>query len=110
VKLGKQDSRKIESRCSVEPEGRAKLLHYPSGRRRIGHIEVENATARVRNREPRIDNTKSHRRHNEEIHHRDCIAVVAQESDPALDRIGRRRHARQIARDGSLGDDEAEHP
>ena len=48
-------------------------------------IEMKNASLRVNNREPDIEDAEGGRWYGEEVHRRDGAAVVAQEREPALE-------------------------
>jgi hypothetical protein len=65
------------SRCCVNAEGLPELLDHPSSRRCVGDAEVQDAAASVVDREPAVDEAKRHRRHDEEVHPGDGVAVVA---------------------------------
>ena len=60
------------------------------------------------NDEPNVQQTKSHSRDDDEVHRRDCVLVIVQESDPALLLTWIGRSLREITRDGCETDAEAE--
>jgi hypothetical protein len=65
----------------------SQLLHNP---KRIGisrHIEVQDLTPVVADHEKAIQNTKRQRWDCEEVHRRDCLAMVSEERQPSLHSI-----------------------
>src|SRR5262249_1684453 len=96
-------------RRRLEPERLPQLLDDPRRCRLVGDVEVEDATTRMIDCEPRIDQMERHRRDYEEIHRRDRVAVVAQELDPALESVRSSAFPRQISLDGALRHDESDH-
>jgi hypothetical protein len=57
--------------------------------------------------EPDIEDAERHRRHGEEVHRGDRIAVVVEEDEPRLDGVGTGSTPRQVPRDRPLRDIEA---
>src|SRR5260370_9434893 len=87
----------------------AKLLDDPGCRGVLGDIEMKNASLRVNNREPDIEDAEGGRGHSKEVHRRDGAAVVAQEREPALECARRRSPSRKTPGHAALRYFEAEH-
>src|SRR5713226_6010132 len=96
-------------RGGVVWERLAKLLDDPGCRGVLGDIEMKNASLRVSNREPDIEDAEGGRGHSKEVHGRDGPAVVAQEREPALEGARRRSSSRKTPGHAALRDFEAEH-
>jgi len=84
------------------------LLHDPLGRRMSRHIEVQDPAAPVLDDEETVQHSERRGRHGEEVERDDGFAVVAKKRQPFLGRIAPPWDAPQIARDGPLGEHEAE--
>lgn len=80
-------------------EGVAQLLAHPERGWTRGDVEGENASPPVIDREPEIEQPEAHGWHDEEIHRRDRVSVVAKEGGPALLRFGIGVDVRQVPRD-----------
>ena len=65
-------------------KGVPELLDHPAGRRALRHIEVKDASSSMVDREPDVEKLKPDRRHDEEVHPDDQVAVVPEEGRPAL--------------------------
>jgi len=72
------------------------------------NVEVQNPAALMLDDEETIQHSKSRGRHGEEFEGDDSLAVVAKKREPFLGRITPAMEAPQIARDGPLGEHEAE--
>ncbi len=72
-------------------------------------IEMKNASLRVNNREPDIEDAEGGRWYGEEVHRRDGAAVVAQEREPALECARRWSPSRKTPGHAALRYFEAEH-
>ena len=74
----------------------------------VRDIQMEDPSTTVLDDEKAIQHAKRQGRHGEEIHGRDDVAVIAQESSPAFASVVGRRQAPEIAGDRALGDIETE--
>src|SRR5216684_1718291 len=70
---------------------------------------MKNASPRVSNREPDIEDSEGDRGHSKEVYGRDGAAVVAQEHEPALECARRWSPSRKTPGHAALRDFEAEH-
>ena len=66
-------------------------------------IEMENLASAVFDNEKAVQHAKSQSRHGEEVHGRDDVSVIAEESRPELAGVVGRRPVPEIAGDGALG-------
>jgi hypothetical protein len=94
----------------IERKRFANLLDYPRGAWRVDHIEVQDSSSAVLDREPYVQHSEGDRRDHEEVHRRDRVSVIAEECSPALDRVRLRWPSSQVPRDRALRDIEAQHP
>ena len=95
--------------CRVIGERIAQLLDDPGAGGIPGHVEVEDAPPVMRNDEEAVEHAEGERRHGEEIHGGNGLAVVAQKRSPSLCRLGIARGFAHPAQNSSLGDIESEH-
>src|SRR5258708_17856887 len=84
------------AQVAFQRERFSKLLDDPVSDGVLCDIEMENAPPGMINGEPDMQHAEGHSRDCEEIHGRDCAAVIAQEQDPALERAGGRSTPRKI--------------
>jgi hypothetical protein len=101
----------IENSVAVRTRFRkccSQLLHYPGAGRVFGDIEMENLASCVFDYEKAVQHAKCQSRHGEEVHGRDELAVIAQESSPEFSGLVPRIQTPEIARNGAFGDIEAE--
>lgn len=70
--------------CYVTRECSAQLLDHRVGRRVAGHVEVEDPPSAVVEGEPDLEELDADRRHDEEVHACDQLAVITKEGGPAL--------------------------
>ena len=75
------------SGCRIEGKRLAQLLNNPRAGRMPRHVEVQNSSPVMRNDEEAVENSKSERRHGEEIHGGDGFSVIAQKRCPSLCRL-----------------------
>jgi hypothetical protein len=71
-------------------------------------VEMEDPASTVFDDEETIQDSEAEGRHDEEVHGRDDLAVIRQESSPEFPCLLGRRHAPEIPRDGPFRDLEAE--
>ena len=116
-RLDHRDHALREDRVSVEHQvGRPgvvrerfpKLLHHPGCSRVLRDIEADDLPAAVVDQEPHGEDSKRHGRHHEEVHRRECLAVISNERPPRAHRSPARPYSRQIPRHGAFGDVESE--
>jgi hypothetical protein len=93
----------------VKRERLAQLLNYPSAGRVSCHIAMQDSPPVMRNNEEAIKHTESERRHGEEIHRCDSLAMIAQKRRPSICRLGIPRRFSHPAQHCSLRNIEAEH-
>ena len=60
------------------------LLSSPLGRQMVGHVEVDNFTPFMSEREGYIQDSKCHRRHSEEVGRYQVFTMIAQKGPPCL--------------------------
>ena len=70
-------------------------------------IEMENPASAMFDNEKAVQHAKTQSRHGEEVHGRDDVSVIAEESRPELAGIVGGRPAPDIAGDGALGNVQA---
>ena len=95
------------ARSALGREGFSKLLDHPMGAGIRGNVEVDQPSASVIDDEPDVQQLEAHRGDDAEVHCRDGVLVISEESHPALAtaRIG--RVFREIAGDRRQADSEA---
>src|SRR5450432_2355129 len=89
-------------------ESFTQLLDDPVRIRVSGHVEMQNPAPCMLYDEKTVQHAEAHRRHSEEIHRNDGLAVVPQKSQPALSGISAPLDRAQVPRHGSFRDQEAE--
>ena len=95
--------------CGIVGKRFAQLLDHPRTGRMLGHVAMKNSPPVMRDDEEAIEHAESQRRHGEEIHRSDGLAMIGQECRPSLRRLripGRFSHPAQHR---SLRDVEAKH-
>ena len=83
----------IKNRIAVPTRFRKcflQLLHYPRAGRVFRDIEMEDLASNLFDDEQTVQDSEGERRHGEEVHGRDDLAVIAKESRPALAGVVRR--------------------
>ena len=98
------------TRSGVERERLAQLLCNPRRLGVIGHLEVNDPSSTVLDREPDVEEPERDRWDDEEVHGGDGVAVVAKEGHPALDGLRLGRAPWHEARHRALGNLDAKHP
>src|SRR5208337_390623 len=88
----------------------AQLLHQPSAGWVSGNVEVQNTPPVMGNNKEAVQHAKCEGGDGKEIHCSDRLAMVPQESQPTLCRLGVARCPTYPTRHGSLGHLEAEYP
>src|SRR4029453_558045 len=86
----------------------SQLLHYPGAGWVFRDVEMENLASIVFDDKETIQDSEREGRHGEEVHGRDDLAVIAQESSPEVPCLLGRRQAPDVARNCALRDLEAE--
>jgi len=97
--VGREDRIPIEDqvpRRRVERERLAELLDDPRRRGVLGRLEPNDASSAMRDHEPDAEDAERHRRNDEEVHGGDSVAVVVEEHQPALQRVGLRSAPRHV--------------
>src|SRR5215470_15830704 len=84
------------------------LLYDPKSTWVSRDLEAEDLPPVVTDDKEAIQNTKGERRHREEVHRCNRLAMIAQEGEPALRRIGSSRSAPKPSRDRRLGEIETQ--
>src|SRR5262245_32230876 len=77
----------IQDRIAVRTRFRKRfpeLLHYPEASRVFRDVEMEDPASPMFDDEKTIQDSEGERRHGEEVHGRDDLAVIAKESRPAF--------------------------
>lgn len=100
----------IQNRVPVRTRVREclpELLRYPGAARVFRDIEMENLASAVFDNEEAVQHTKSQSRDGEEVHGRDDVSVIAEESRPELAGVVGRRPVPDIAGNGALGNVQA---
>ena len=90
------------ARCGVVRECFTQLLRHPLTCRMLRDVEVQNAPTIMSNHEEAIKHAKGQRGHREEIHRRNGLTVVAEESRPSFRRFGVPRRFVHPVQYGSL--------
>jgi len=85
------------------------LLRYPGTGRMASHVKVQHATAVIRNDEEAVKNAEGQRRHSEEVHRRNRLAMVVPECHPPLCRFGISGSPPHPTQDSALRDIESKH-
>jgi hypothetical protein len=101
----------IQDRVAVRTGFRkcfSRLLHYPGAGWVFRDVEMENLASIVFDDEETIRDWEREDRHGEEIHGRDDLAVIAQESSPEFPCLLGRRQAPHAARNCAFRDVKAE--
>ncbi len=96
-------------RRGVVRKGIPQLLRYPCAAWIPSDVAVKNATPMRSDHEKTIQHAEPERRHSEEVHGGDRIAVIAEERRPSSCRPGISRGLPHPAQDCPLRDIEAEH-
>jgi len=89
-------------------KGFAKLLHDPICGRMSRDVEMQDSTAFVLDDEETVQHSETRGRNGEEVEADDGLAVVLQKCEPFLGWVASPLRTREIAGDGSLGQDKAE--
>jgi len=97
------------TRRRVVRECLAQLLNDPLACRMLGHVAVKDTPPVVRDDEETVENAEGQRRHSEEVHRGNRLAVVAQKSRPSFHWLRTPRRFSHPTQHGSLGNIEAEH-
>ena len=84
------------------------LLHDPESMGISCHVKTQNPAPVVTDDEKTVQHAKSKGRDREEVHGRNGLAVIAKKREPALANLGASGRSSQPARDGGLGDWEAQ--
>ena len=92
--LGRTRDRRARCRTGTIPE----LLHHPGHARMLGDMELDDLPATVLDREPDGEDSKRCRRHREEVHRREYLAVIPKERPPLVERSHARAYSRQVPR------------
>ena len=79
-----------------------KLLSNPQTIRMLGDVEVENASAIMRDQKETIQHTEPDRRNTEEVHCRNCFTMITKERFPSAAHVWFLGSAPHPARDRSL--------
>ena len=95
--------------CRVVRERLAQLLNHPGARRVLGHVAMQDAPPVMCNDEEAIEDSEGERRHGEEVHRRNRLAMVVQECHPPLCRFGISGSPLHPTQDSALRNIEAEH-
>ena len=101
----------IQDRVAVRTGFRkcfSQLLYYPGAGWVFRDVEMENLASIVFDDEETIQDSEREGRHGEEVHGRDYLAVIAQESSPEFACLLGRRQAPDVARNCAFRDVEAE--
>jgi hypothetical protein len=96
-------------RTCVERKRFPQLLNDPRARRMTCDVDVQDVSTVMANDEEAIQHAERNRRHREEVHRCDGLAMVAQKSEPAFRWLRVSRTALHPAGDCSLGNIETEH-
>jgi hypothetical protein len=89
-------------------KGFAKLLHHPICGRMSRDVEMQDSTAFVLDDEETVQHSETRGRNGEEVEGDDGLAVVVKKCEPFLGCVAAPLRSREIAGDGSLGQDKAE--
>ncbi len=68
----------------VVREGGSQLLGHPEGCGALGHVEVEDPSSPVVDREPDVEELEADGRHDEEVHPSHQVAMISKKGGPAL--------------------------
>src|SRR5450755_412456 len=101
----------IEQKKSVRRDVRPslpQLLNDPESVGISGHVETQNLSPVVADHKEAIQNAKRERRHGEEVHGRNCLAMVSQERQPAFGGIWSSRDSSKPSRDRGFRQNEAQ--
>jgi hypothetical protein len=97
-------------RRRVEGERLPDLLRDPGRGRVLRDVEVRDLASTVPDHEQHVEQAERRRADDEQVHRRDDLAVVPEERQPGLPRLGPPAETVQVARHRALRDLEAEHP
>ena len=101
----------IQDRIAVRTRFRKRfpqLLRYPGASWVFGDVEMEDLASTVFDHEKTIQDSERESWHGEEVHGRDGLAVIAQESSPEFPCLLGRKQAVEIARNCAFRDVEAQ--
>jgi hypothetical protein len=97
----------IQDRVAVRTrfrKGFSQLLHYPGAGWVFGDVEMEDLASTVFDHKKTIQDSERESWHGEEVHGRDGLAVIAQESSPEFPCLLGRKQAVEIARNCAFRD------
>ena len=95
--------------CAIVGKGFSQLLRHPGASGMPRGIEMKNPSSLMRNHEETVQHSKGERRHSEEVHRCDGVAMVAQERRPSSSRLGIPAGFAHPAQDSPLGKIKTKH-
>ena len=108
-KLPLVDVYKRQTWCRVVGKRLAQLLNNPGTARMFRHVPMENALPIMGYHEEAIEHSEGERRHGEEIHRGNGLAMIAQKRRPSFGRLRTPRSFPHPAQHRSLRQVEAQH-